>query len=199
MYSIAILTVILSADIPLDATAMSASDVSDFNLLLQRRDVQVELGVTTAQLRDRHYIARMSELSRQLRQRASELPITEIQAFSQQMQVEALTATLKALSPKQQTRLQQIHRQYQGLTKGPSAVMDRSIELTEPQKALIKGINSAFEAELQKQLWDFYRLSQLDLQQELTPEQREVWNRAVGKPFDFEPSHPEQSLMGVLQ
>ena len=48
MYSIAILTVILSADIPLDATAMSASDVSDFNLLLQRRDVQVELGVAPA-------------------------------------------------------------------------------------------------------------------------------------------------------
>lgn len=199
MYSIAILTVILTADVPLDASAMSASEVNDFNQLLQRRDVQVELGVTTAQLLNRDFHARMIALSRQFEQRMSELSKAEIQAFTQQRQVEKLSEALKALSPEQQKRLQQIHRQYQGLTRGPFVALDRSLELTDPQKTLLKNIQSAFEADLRKALWDFYRQSQIDLQQELTPEQREVWNLAVGQPFDFEQSYPEQSLIGVLQ
>jgi len=198
MYLI-ILVPFLEDSSKLEAEALPQDEVRELNALLARGGVQAELRMTTSQVSSPAVSRRVRQLLTELEQRLPTQSDSEIAELSQRIEVEKLTATLDSLTSQQIVRLLQIHRQFQALTQGPLAAIQREVQLTSAQRALLTRVQSDFEVELREVLWSFHRQSQTELQQVLTAEQRESWNKNVGDVFEFEFKHQGQSLFGILQ
>ena len=165
--------------------------------LLRRNDVIRELAITDDQRRAMGRALLSREVRERLQVIRDQYPSPSNAAFDEVYRQRA-TALKTVLTPNQLQRLDELSWQFE-LRGNFGKTLRGAVSLDDEQQNLIAKRETELANELQQELQAFYRKSQRDLQELLTPEQRDKWKELVGVPFEFQSYWSGLTPLGVLR
>lgn len=167
-------------------------DLRDDSTLLRRSDVRKEIELIDDQTEafERAKMAmreRLEEFRQTLRSKTLEEKSVANKAHLVEMMRSQQATRQEVLLPHQLRRLAQLRWQYRAIDD-PVKSIHQAFDVTDDQEQRLIEIEVEMRAKWLKEMWAFYRKSQQEILQVLTPQQRAAWEKKAGDEFQFESS-----------